>query len=66
MGKHEEIRINCCRKLCKTENMTEDEFDDYTAEHCEDCPIGDLEDYWLQQIKEAVNNILKKHMYMEY
>lgn len=52
MTELEEIRTRCCRKLCKTEQMNEQEFEDYTSENCEDCPIGDLQQYYEKQIEE--------------
>ena len=64
----EEIYSRCCRKLCKTDKMNDEEFDDYTSANCEDCPIGDFEQYFnmkmeayrmkvLSEVAKALNSI---------
>ena len=57
MTELEEIFTRCCRKLCKTDTMNEIEFDDYTNENCEDCPIGDLSQYYEKIIEEQRKTI---------
>ena len=59
-NEHEELWTACCRKLCKTDKMSETEFDDFTEEHCEDCPIGDLEEYYMRQCMAYRDEIIKK------
>ena len=40
----------CCHHFCKTDKMTAEGFDDYSSEHCEDCPLGDLTQYYEDKI----------------
>ena len=56
----ENLKTTCCRKLCKTEQMDDKEFDEYTAEHCEECPIYDLTGFYQKTLEEQKNAALKK------
>ena len=42
----------CCHHFCMTDQMTAEEFDDYTSEHCEDCPLGDLAQYYEEKLED--------------
>ena len=57
---HEILFGDCCRKLCKTDKMDEYEFEEYTAEHCEDCPIGELEKYHERKLEEFKGDLFVK------
>ena len=48
------LLTKCCRKLCKTEEMNDDEYEKHTEEHCKDCPIFDLVKYYEMELEEDV------------